>query len=169
MLFIEYCQFCHNPVESDVARRPAAEGAPQTIDFKFLIHRVHGGEKLSEEYGTDYTVYGFGGTANKFNEIRYPAPLGDCFKCHVNGSENPGEALSTASNVKTPRYPINPMAPATTACYGCHDSKQVLSHALTQTSPLGEACSTCHGAGGDFAATKVHAAANTVDKGQSAK
>ena len=166
---IEYCQFCHNPVGSDAARRPATEGAAQTIDFKFLVHRIHGGEEMNKAFGTDFTVYGFGGSVNSFKEVHFPGVTSDCFKCHVNGSENPGVGLETASNVKTPRYPLNPMAPTTTACYGCHDSKQMLSHALTQTSPLGEACATCHGASSDFAATKLHAAANTVDKGAAAK
>ena len=165
----EYCVFCHNPVESDAARRPANTGDPQTIDFKFLIHRVHGGERLNTLFGTDYVVYGFGGTINAFKEVRYPSALGDCFKCHVKGSENPSEASLNLSAVKTPRYPLTTMPGVTAACYGCHDSRSMLSHAQTQTSSLGESCSTCHSAGAEFAATKVHAASNTVDKGQAVK
>lgn len=164
-----YCVFCHNPVESDAARRPATAGAPQTIDFKFLIHRVHGGETLNAAFGTDYVVYGFGGSVNPFKEVRYPSALGDCFKCHVKGSENPTDDSINLPAVKTPRYPLNPMPAVTAACYGCHDSRSMLSHAQTQTSALGEACSTCHSATAEFSATKLHAAANTVDSGQAVK
>ena len=164
-----YCVFCHNPVESDAARRPATAGAAETIDFKFLVHRLHGGEQLNATLGTDYIVYGFGGTLNAFKEVRYPSALSDCFKCHVKGSENPSEASINLSAVKTPRYPLNPMPAVTTACYGCHDSRSMLSHAQTQTSALGESCSTCHSATADFSATKIHAAANTVDAGQASK
>ena len=164
-----YCVFCHNPVESDSARRPANAGAGQTIDFKFLIHRIHGGETLNAAYGTDYTVFGFGGSVNSFKDVRYPSALSDCFKCHVKGSENPSEDSLNLSSVKTPRYPLNPTPGVTTACYGCHDSRTMLSHAQTQTSVLGESCSTCHRATADFSATKVHAAVNTVDPGQGVK
>lgn len=166
---IQYCVFCHNPIENDSVYRPAAQNPPQTIDFKFMIHRVHGGEELNNVFGTDYSVYGFGGSFNPFKDVRYPSALGDCFKCHVKGSENPSDALLTASPVNTPRYPLPQLPPATTACYGCHDQVSFLSHAQTQTSPLGEACATCHGGTAEFSATKVHAAANTVDVNQAGK
>jgi OmcA/MtrC family decaheme c-type cytochrome len=165
----EYCVFCHNPVENDSAYRPAGTGPNQTIDFKFLVHRVHGGATLAAQYGTDYSVYGFGGSLNDFSGVLYPSALGDCFKCHTNGSENPSDAAITMSPVNTPRYPLNPMPGITTACYGCHDSTVMLAHAQSQTTSLGESCSTCHSLGSAYAATQVHAAVNTVDAGQAAK
>ncbi|MEO8660821.1 MAG: OmcA/MtrC family decaheme c-type cytochrome [Bryobacteraceae bacterium] len=165
----DYCVFCHNPVESDAARRPAAQLPAQTVDLKFLAHRIHGGEELHTFLGTDYAVYGFGGSVNSFAEVRYPGGLNQCFMCHTNGSENPGVASSTMSNVTTARYPLNPTGPITTACYGCHDNISMLSHALTNTSTLGEACTTCHSATAEFAPTKMHAAATTVSKDQAQK
>ena len=168
---IEYCQFCHNPVENDAAFRPANQGPPQTIAFKFMIHRIHGGEELNNAFGTDFVVYGFGGSRNSFADVRYPAPLTECFMCHVGGSENPTEAAMNESPVNTPQYPINPMGPTTTACFGCHDSRAMLSHALSNTTQLGEACSACHSAGADFSATKEHADAEgvTVSSDQNGK
>ena len=64
------CVMCHNPNASDVARRPADQGPPESIDFKRLIHRIHSGENLSQ----DYTVYGFGTppSVNNFNGVLLP-------------------------------------------------------------------------------------------------
>ena len=51
---IEYCVLCHNPNQSDAARRkrdPAAVArgdATTTIDFKVMIHKIHRGEKLEQ-------------------------------------------------------------------------------------------------------------------------
>jgi OmcA/MtrC family decaheme c-type cytochrome len=166
---VEYCVFCHNPVESDATRRPASAGAAQTIDMSFMVHRIHGGEELNQFYGTDYVVYGFGGTPTSFAEVRYPGGLNQCFLCHNNGSENVPSNSINYSKVKTPRYPINPMPAITTACYGCHDSTVMLAHAQTNTGGLGEACATCHSSSGDFAPTKVHASEVTVEKSQGSK
>jgi OmcA/MtrC family decaheme c-type cytochrome len=166
---VQYCLFCHNPVESDASRRPANSGAPQTIDLKFLAHRVHGGEELHTQYGTDYTVIGFGGSTNNFSEVRYPAGLNECFMCHKSGSENPAAASLNYSAVKTPQYPLNPTGPVTTACYGCHDSNVTLSHALTNTTQLGESCTACHSATSEFAPTKMHADEVKVDTAQATK
>lgn len=166
---LDTCELCHNPAESDTSRRPAAQLPAQTIDFKFMVHRIHGGEELKQIFGTDYVVYGFGGSLNDFSEVRYPGGLNQCFLCHVNGSENPSNASLTYAAVTTARYPLNPTPAITTACYGCHDSNAMLSHALTNTSTLGEACVTCHSAGADFNPTKMHASAITVDQGQSQK
>ncbi len=49
------------------------------------------------------------------------------------------------------------------------DSTVMLAHAQSQTTSLGESCSTCHSLGSAYAATQVHAAVNTVDAGQAAK
>lgn len=165
---IEYCQFCHNPLETDATRRPAAQNPAQTIDFKFMVHRIHGGEELHTLFGTDYTVFGFGGAPISFSHVAYPGGLNQCFKCHTGGSENPTGALRTAARVNAPRYPINPMPPITNACYGCHDSVEMLAHAQANTTALGEACSVCHGPTAEFAPTKVHASEVTVEPGQSA-
>jgi OmcA/MtrC family decaheme c-type cytochrome len=171
---IQYCQFCHNPIENDVSQRGTIGGTPQTIDFKFMIHRIHGGATLAAQYGTNYSIAAFGGNLTSFAGVRYPPSFGqsrinECFACHANGSENPSDAQLTESPVKTPQYAINPMQPTTTACFGCHDSKTMLSHALTNTTQLGESCSVCHSSGAEFAATKMHLDAVSVDPGQSKK
>ena len=47
--------------------------------------------------------------------------------------------------------------PISAACQGCHDDMATASHALANTSALGESCATCHGMNGEFAVDKVHA------------
>ena len=165
----QYCVFCHNPVETDAVRRPASAGAPQTIDMKFMIHRIHGGEELKANFGTDWKVYGFGGNALSFGEVRYPGGLNQCFMCHQNGSENPTNGSVWLSAVTTPQYALTSTPAITTACYGCHDSTAMLSHAMANTTRLGESCSACHAASSEFAATKIHAAEVTVSADQASK
>ncbi|PYT16904.1 MAG: hypothetical protein DMG59_09035 [Acidobacteria bacterium] len=149
---IEQCVLCHNPNATDVARRPASEGPAQSINFSLMIHKIHTGENLA----TDYTVYGFGGSKNTFNEVRFPGDRRNCAECHVNGSEQ----LPLSANllpVQDPRGWISPAGPTTAACTACHGEKFVASHALSNTTVLGEACATCHGPDADFSVSKVHA------------
>jgi len=96
----KYCVLCHNPSNTDIARRPAAVVAadkalpPQGINFNLLVHRIHSGENLLATI-RPYVVVGFGGSHNDFSEVRYPAmsPQGapgdrrNCAMCHIGGSE----------------------------------------------------------------------------------
>ena len=49
------------------------------------------------------------------------------------------------------------MEAATAACLSCHDSKAAASHALSNSSDIGEACAACHGTGKTYDVEKVHA------------
>jgi len=149
---IEQCVLCHNANETDAARRPASAGPAQSVDFALMIHRIHTGK---EGEGA-ITIYGFGGTANDFSKVGYPGDRRDCTQCHVNGSQNlplVGERL----NVKTPNGLLKELGPATAACTSCHTSRDALSHALANTSAIGESCGACHGANSEFSVSKVHA------------
>ena len=75
--------------------------------------------------------------------------------CHVNGSES--NLPTGRSLVKNPQAPINPMGAITTACTGCHATMATASHALANTTSLGESCATCHGPTSEFSVSKVHA------------
>lgn len=150
---IEQCVLCHNPNGTDVGNRPAAQAPPQTIQLAYMIHRIHTGENSTREY----TIYGFGGSANDFTEVRYPGDRRNCNACHVNGSEQvplPDGLL----DVTSPRGLLNPVKPTTNACTGCHTDIPSASHALSNTTTLlGEACAVCHSASSDFGVSKVHA------------
>lgn len=165
---VEMCVLCHNPSTTDVARRPTAVNPddrtkpPQGVNFNLLIHRIHTGEHLAEA-GKEYTVVGFGGSHNDFTDVRFPAmsPTGtpgdtrNCSMCHVNGSEQ--NLSGPVRDVLDPQGPINPVKPITSACTGCHVSSAAASHALINTSGLGESCTVCHSSTSDFAVGKVHA------------
>jgi len=154
----EECVICHNPVESDVARRPANAGKPESISFQRLVHRIHTGEELTQ----DYSIYGFGGTAITFNEVTFPGDRTTCVKCHTTNSFKLPLPTGIAP-VTTLRDYFSTQGPATAACLGCHDNSDAAAHALLNsvtfpgaTTPS-EACATCHGTGKDWAVDKVHA------------
>jgi OmcA/MtrC family decaheme c-type cytochrome len=164
----EYCVLCHNPSNTDAARRPTSIVAadrtlpPQGINFNLMVHRIHTGENLVADKRA-YTIVGFGGSHNDFTDVRYPAmsPQGapgdrrNCSMCHINGSE---QILPTGLNaVVDPQGPLNPIQAVASACTGCHVKITTASHALSQTTILGESCETCHAADDDFAVAKVHA------------
>ena len=138
---VEMCVLCHNPNTTDTNKPPTG------VDFARHIHKIHTGTDLT----TDYTV----GNRN-YNGIRFPGDRRDCARCHVNGSEQ----LPLSANllpVIEPRSPIPVMGATTAACTACHDSLPTASHALSNTTQLGEACVTCHGPDDEFAVSKVHA------------
>jgi OmcA/MtrC family decaheme c-type cytochrome len=164
----EYCAFCHNPSNTDGAQRRNAvvpsdrDMPPQGINFNLLVHRIHSGENLLAD-NRPYIVVGFGGSHNDFSDVRYPAmsPTGapgdrrNCAMCHTGGSE---QNLPTGLNaVVDPQGPINPVQAVTSACTGCHVDTPTASHALANTTTLGESCVVCHGSGSDFSVSKVHA------------
>jgi len=167
---IEHCVLCHNPAESDIARRgvatvPADKTAPaQGINMAYMVHRIHWGEGMKEA-GASYTVVGFGGSHNDFTEVTYPAMsktgstgyVQSCYMCHVNGSE---AKLPIGLNaVANPSAIISPAGATTSACTSCHASNSAAGHALSNTDPkFGETCDVCHGGASEFNATKVHAA-----------
>jgi OmcA/MtrC family decaheme c-type cytochrome len=134
------CVICHNPTLTDGTSH-------QSVSFATQIHSIHRGENLANPYIL--------GTTN-YQSVRFPGDLRDCATCHVNNSyqvDNVGAvALIASPGGFTPTTP-----PISAACQGCHDSKDVASHALANTTALGESCVTCHGQNGEFAVDKVHA------------
>ena len=147
---VTYCVLCHNPNQTDAPVRPATAGVTQGINFALMIHKIHTGENLTQ----NFTIYGFGNSANNFNDVRFPGNLADCSACHVNNSQE--LPISATLNVVNPRGPINPAGPTTSACTACHDTTATASHALANTTSLGESCQVCHGPNGQFSVDAVH-------------
>lgn len=168
------CIMCHNPSNTDFTQRPTATVVAQRtmpnqgIDFNLLVHRIHSGVNLPP-LGAGYTVVGYQGSVNDFTTVLYPAmspqgtptDLANCSMCHVNSSE---QALPVGLNATTnPQAYINPTPAVTAACTGCHADEATSSHALANTTSLGESCNVCHtsattnGITEPFAVSTVHA------------
>jgi OmcA/MtrC family decaheme c-type cytochrome len=166
---IQYCVFCHNPLDTDGALRssatnPADKLAPaQGVNMAYMVHRIHWGAGMASA-GASYIVVGNGGSHNDFGDVTYPAmgPTGStgfvqsCYMCHTTGTE---AVLPIGKNaVINPSSPLSPAGATTSACTACHTDNSVFAHALSNTDPkFGESCDVCHGTGGEFDATKVHA------------
>ena len=134
------CVLCHNPMLTDGTSK-------QSVNLATQIHSIHRGENLANPYIL--------GTTN-YQEVRFPGDLRDCSACHVNNSyqvDNVGAQAMVAS----PGGFLPQTAPIAAACQGCHDDKATASHALANTTALGESCLTCHGIGAEFAVDTVHA------------
>ena len=170
----ELCIMCHNPANTDFTTRPTATVVAQRtlpnlgIDFNLLIHRIHTGTGLPA-LGASYTVIGYQGSVNDFTTVLYPAmnpqgnplSLSNCSMCHVSSSE---QTLPLGLNPTTNNQAyINPAPAITASCTGCHADEATSSHALANTTSLGEACTVCHssttvnGITPPYAVSTVHA------------
>jgi OmcA/MtrC family decaheme c-type cytochrome len=151
-----YCVFCHNPNGTDIARRPADQLPPETIDFKVLIHKIHRGEDLEGPF----TVYGFGNVPHDYTDLRFPGDESKCTICHLPGTYDlplPNEVLPTVVRDAEGTI-LSETLPASAACTACHDSISAFVHAALQTDfNRGiESCAVCHGPGAAFDVERVH-------------
>ena len=109
-----------------------------------------------------YTVIGRNGSINDFTDVRYPpmSPQGspgdtrNCNLCHVVDSQ---AASGGINDVLDPQGYINPVKPNSSACIGCHVTQAASSHALSNTTSIGEGCTVCHSSGAVFSVDMVHA------------
>jgi OmcA/MtrC family decaheme c-type cytochrome len=146
-----YCQVCHRPNADDSPYRPADEFPARSIDFRFMVHRIHMGEELTR----DYTIVGYHGSLNNYNSVLYPSDRRNCTKCHVDETYN---VPSAGVQPVIEEYEFfSPIPPNSAACLGCHDTVDAASHAFTNLSPFGEGCGACHAAEREFAVARVHA------------
>ncbi len=152
---VEACVVCHNPTKTDSGQRPAAAAPNEAIALSVLVHKIHTGEELSNEY----TVYGNGQSKHNYNEVLYPGDRSDCLQCHLAGTytlpiPNPSTQVQTPRNY----WPVT-MA-TTAACLGCHDSLDAAAHALINTTIIqgnqAESCSVCHKESADFSVSASH-------------
>ncbi len=149
---VQECMACHRPNNSDVARRPPEEAPPESVDMRYMIHRIHTGLELVN----DFTVYGFGGTPHNYNHVGYPGDRRNCEGCHEEGTY--GVPLPEGTQeVITLRDWYSPMQPAAASCLACHSSVDAAAHAYVNTAPFGEACAACHGEDREFSVDRVHA------------
>ena len=160
---VENCVMCHVAGAED---RPnvvsgTQDPAPDTIDFKVLIHKLHNARELSVvTNGGKYDIVGYaaGAASNTGNLIDFstaftpvmPDGNKNCAKCHA----------TDAWKTPVERSDVNIWK---VACTSCHDSAATAAHVTLNTLPgVGgapgiESCTTCHGDGAAFAVDLVHA------------
>jgi hypothetical protein len=145
-----YCQTCHRWDETD--ERVRLEGVPESIHFKYMVHKLHMGSELDR----GYVVYGYRSSVHDYSHVEFPGDLRNCESCHVDDSYElpvPDVALPTYA----PADYWDVLSPTASACMSCHDSLDVAAHVQANTSELGESCNLCHGSGAAFDVEKVHA------------
>jgi OmcA/MtrC family decaheme c-type cytochrome len=133
------CVECHNPALTDGT-------SSQSVNFAWQIHSIHRGENLVNPYTL--------GTTN-YQVVRFPGDLRDCTVCHVDSTylvENVGAKALVAS----PGGFTKTTPPISAACQGCHDDVATASHALANTTILGESCNACHKAGEPASVDRAH-------------
>lgn len=149
-ILTQECVMCHNPLKGDAAVRIAGTGAEESVSMQRLIHRIHRGHALTQ----DFTVYGNQSSVHNYNHVGYPGDLRNCKACHVSNSEQlpaPGDAVITLRDYFSPQFP------GTAACLACHDTRDAAAHAFLNTAVFGEACAACHGPNSEWSVDKVHA------------
>lgn len=152
---LEYCALCHNPVASDAANRvDEAAGDPTSINFRWVIHRLHTGREAENPL----QVYG-GRSVHDFSYVEFPGNLAKCETCHLPntyGLPLPS-GLQPTTVTATGGEVVSSVLPATSVCTACHDSQAVSGHAELQTTAGGiETCQVCHGNGREFSVVEVH-------------
>jgi OmcA/MtrC family decaheme c-type cytochrome len=134
------CAICHDPALTDGTSK-------QSVDFPVEIHSIHRGSNLTNPYIL--------GTTN-YQSVLFPGDLRNCNTCHVGASYEVNNVGAVAA-VASPGGFTATTPPISAACQGCHDDKATASHALANTTSLGESCEACHGMNMQFAVDAVHA------------
>ncbi len=144
----QLCVLCHNPSTID-------EATGLTVDFKYMVHKIHAGKFLKEKNGEDYKVQDA-----SFAEVGFPANLRNCAKCHDSTTKN------AAGNLLNPQGDNWKTKPSKEVCLSCHASAAGSTwNAIHVTSlKLGAsasaisnaACADCHGAGKTWNPEQVH-------------
>lgn len=179
------CVVCHTPRTTDFVRvvqaenkptNPAPAGTPDTsIDFKVLVHAIHGADIRQ----TPYTVFAFGGNPTPF-PASFPGQTGRCTICHVGDSYRlplKPEVLDTALHAGDPAVQGDAaeqrLGPITAVCTSCHDmvrfDTSVQRPICNTLVPVNTAecnhtggtqteasCASCHAAGSAFDTAAVH-------------
>lgn len=175
---IDSCVTCHNPRNTDLARRATANPPPtdgkseESIDFKTMIHGIHAAGMRE----SPLQVVGFGGTVYVFDEeeVQYPGNLANCVACHTeSGYTLPLQSGVLATTINTGADLQSPVddtvvTPITAVCSSCHDGTEAVSHMTLQggnfsttqaaidNGTVVETCNVCHAPGKIADVSSVH-------------
>lgn len=172
---IEACVMCHNPRNTDirvraVAANPPTDGkAEESIDFKTMIHGIHGSNKREKPL----QIVGYQGFTTHVYDGVFPAEVGDCALCHSVGSYTlplaEGVLATTVGtlNIADPTDDIV-TSPTTAVCSSCHDTDLAKGHMESNGGSFSttqsdidngivlEQCQFCHGPGAPQDIAEMH-------------
>jgi OmcA/MtrC family decaheme c-type cytochrome len=146
-----YCAFCHRPEESNSGDEEPGED-PVSINFSYMIHKIHTGEELENGY-----------TLGDFSHVVFPGDRKNCEMCHVPGSYDV-PIVAGAHNVTVTNVTgtvVLDLIPETAACTSCHDGNDAVAHALDSETIVGLPgggmnCAACHGEDAAIAVMEAH-------------
>ncbi|MCK6457884.1 MAG: hypothetical protein L6Q92_15300 [Phycisphaerae bacterium] len=151
------CVMCHVGGAEDrptPAMGQTQDPAPDTIDWKVMIHKIHAARELDVvRNGGAYDLIGFGDNVIDFSTAYLPVlPEGpaQCTKCHATDAWK-----EPVTNPDVRVWMV--------ACTSCHDSASTAAHVELNTLNPGvpggwtESCATCHGEGRPFSVEAMHA------------
>lgn len=142
---VRVCVICHNANATDINQRPddpeeTADGkVEQAIDFKYMIHAIHGAQFREE----GIVVYGFGGAEHDFSHVLLPNPSGpgtenlnlkNCESCHTDGTfELPLDEHVSTTTISTGEDLADPdddtdITPTASVCSSCHENILAKTH-----------------------------------------
>jgi OmcA/MtrC family decaheme c-type cytochrome len=145
----QVCVICHNANATDINRRPddpddTADGkVEETIDFKHMIHAIHGAQFRED----GIVVFGFGDTEHDFSHVHLPngsENLKNCGGCHI---------IDPDTDVGAFELPLDPNVQTTTVSTGDNAADP---DDDTDITPIASVCSSCH----DSTVAKTHMAEN---------
>lgn len=160
---VALCIVCHYP-------GPIDPQSNNPIDMRYLIHKIHMGEKLpSNEAGGNFNYVGFQNRTSAFKTVAYPFLSGDpaidrtpvdCSKCHKQGTDIEGRSFG--KDVERWKE-----APTRYNCKTCHDTVTFSNISATVTvgrstlpatphsgGPAADGtCEGCHNGSGEFGTT----------------
>lgn len=137
---LNVCAACHNPNHTDVNQRPddattTEDGkAEESVDFKRLIHAVHGSDMREEPI----VIYGFGNNEHVFGpeEVTFPGELSDCTTCHEDeaywlplADDMLASTIDSGSDAADPSDDLN-ITQNAAVCSSCHDGAKAMAHML---------------------------------------
>jgi OmcA/MtrC family decaheme c-type cytochrome len=134
---VQECTVCHHPTLTDGTSN-------QSGNLAWQIHSIHRGRIFANPYVLRTT---------KYQDVRFRGALRDCLSPARNILS--GECRSKAM-VGSPGAFTKTTPPISAACQGCHDDLATASHALANTTTLGESCAACYSAGKGFSVDRVH-------------
>lgn len=143
---IETCIGCHTANATDIGTRPTTgttlDGkAEASIDFKKLIHGIHGAAFAGVNQGP--VIYGFGGSVNDFRNAGFPGNdacrtnpdnclVNNCEICHLPGTATAGfaPANGTTTSTATLTDPSTYLRTTkiTATCSSCHAQSLTVDH-----------------------------------------